>query len=74
MVEAFAAEDRQPPEETHSPELVGRAVAHVLADPAVLELSGTGAQAATYATRYGFADVDGRHIEPFTLPETIGLS
>ncbi len=74
VVEAFAAEGRQPPEETHSPELVGRAVAHVLADPAVLELSGTGAQAATYATRYGFADVDGRHIEPFTLPETIGLS
>jgi NAD(P)-dependent dehydrogenase (short-subunit alcohol dehydrogenase family) len=68
VVDAFAAGGAQPPEETHSPEFVGRAVAHLLADPGVMELSGSGAQAAVYARRYGFRDVDGREIEPFVLP------
>jgi NAD(P)-dependent dehydrogenase (short-subunit alcohol dehydrogenase family) len=67
VVAAFAAEGREPPEETHSPELVGRAVAHILADPDVLELSGSGAQAATYAARYGFTDADDRRVEPFRI-------
>jgi NAD(P)-dependent dehydrogenase (short-subunit alcohol dehydrogenase family) len=69
VVQAFAAEDREPPSETHSPEFPGRAVAMVLADPSVMELTGTGAQAATLGRRYGFSDVDGRQIEPFVLPE-----
>jgi NAD(P)-dependent dehydrogenase (short-subunit alcohol dehydrogenase family) len=69
VVDAFAAEGMEPPPETHSPEFVGRAVAHVLADPEVLTLSGTGAQAATYAERYGFTDVDGRAIACFAMPE-----
>jgi NAD(P)-dependent dehydrogenase (short-subunit alcohol dehydrogenase family) len=69
VVEAFAAQGTEPPPETHSPELVGRAVAHLLADPAVLDLSGSGAQAATYAERYGFTDVDGRTIARFAMPE-----
>ena len=69
MVAAFAAGGMEPPPETHSPEFVGRAVAHVAADPDVLGLSGTGAQAATYAERYGFTDVDGRTIAPFLMPE-----
>lgn len=73
VVEAFAAGGRRPPEETHSPEFVGRAVAHVLADPDAAALSGTGAQAATYARRYGFRDVDGREITPFVLPEEYRL-
>ena len=70
VVDAFAAGGAEPPETTHSPELVGRAVAHLLADPEVLELSGTGAQAAAFAARYGFTDVDGRTLEPFRLTES----
>ena len=69
VVSAFAAEGMEPPEGTHSPEYVGRAVAHLAADPELMHLSGTGAQAATYAQRYGFADVDGRIIAPFAMPE-----
>jgi NAD(P)-dependent dehydrogenase (short-subunit alcohol dehydrogenase family) len=69
VVAAFAAGGMEPPEETHSPEFVGRAVAHVAADPDVMSLSGTGALAATYAERYGFTDVDGRTIEVFEMPE-----
>jgi NAD(P)-dependent dehydrogenase (short-subunit alcohol dehydrogenase family) len=67
VVDAYAAEGAEPPEATHSPEFVGRAVAHVLADPDVLALSGTGAQAAAYAERYGFTDVDERVIAPFRV-------
>jgi NAD(P)-dependent dehydrogenase (short-subunit alcohol dehydrogenase family) len=68
VVDAYVAEGAEPPPETHSPEFVGRAVAHVVADPNVLTLSGTGAQAATYAERYGFTDVDGRTIARFAMP------
>jgi NAD(P)-dependent dehydrogenase (short-subunit alcohol dehydrogenase family) len=67
VVDAYAAEGKEPPPETHSPEFVGRAVVHLLRDPDVLTLSGTGAQAATYAERYGFTDVDGRRIERFLV-------
>jgi NAD(P)-dependent dehydrogenase (short-subunit alcohol dehydrogenase family) len=73
VVEAFAKEGAEPPPETHSPEFVGRAIAAVLADPERLALSGTGAQAATFARRYGFADVDGREIAPFALPDEYRL-
>ena len=69
VLNAFASAGMDPPSETHSPEFVGRAVAHVAADPNVLQLSGTGAQAATYAERYGFEDVDGRAIAVFRMPE-----
>ena len=58
---------------THSPEFVGRAIAHLLADEDVLGQTGTGAQAAVYAKRYGFRDVDGRGIEPFVMPEEYRL-
>jgi NAD(P)-dependent dehydrogenase (short-subunit alcohol dehydrogenase family) len=68
VVDAFAAEGMEPPPDSHSPEYVGRAVAYVASDPEVLALSGTGAQAATYAKRYGFTDVDGRTFEPFAMP------
>jgi NAD(P)-dependent dehydrogenase (short-subunit alcohol dehydrogenase family) len=69
VVSAFAAEGMEPPEATHSPEYVGRAVVHLFADPELIALSGTGAQAATYGERYGFTDVDGRAIEPFAMAE-----
>jgi NAD(P)-dependent dehydrogenase (short-subunit alcohol dehydrogenase family) len=74
VVAAFAAEGAQPPPETHSPEFVGRAVASLLADPDHIDLSGAGAQAAVLARRYGFADVDGREIAPFALPDEYRLS
>ncbi|MBJ7598701.1 MAG: oxidoreductase [Candidatus Nephthysia bennettiae] len=73
VVEAFAAEGREPPPETHSPEFVGRAVACLLADPELMELSGSGVQAATLAQRYGFRDTDGREIAHFVLPEEYRL-
>jgi len=74
VVDAFAQQGAEPPPETHSPEFVGRAVAAVLADPDPMRLSGTGAQAADLARRYGFADVDGRTIAPFALPEELRLT
>ena len=76
VVEAFAKHGAKPPPETHSPEYVGRAIAHVLAEPDEdrIRLSGTGAQAATLARRYGFADVDGRTVAPFALPDSFRLS
>jgi NAD(P)-dependent dehydrogenase (short-subunit alcohol dehydrogenase family) len=74
VVDAFAEQGAEPPPETHSPEFVGRAVAAVLADPDPMRLSGTGAQAADLARRYGFADVDGRTIAPFRLPDELRLS
>jgi NAD(P)-dependent dehydrogenase (short-subunit alcohol dehydrogenase family) len=74
VVEAFAQQGAEPPPETHSPEFVGRAVAHVLVDPDRMTLSGTGAQAATLARRYRFADVDGRTIASFALPDDFRLS
>jgi NAD(P)-dependent dehydrogenase (short-subunit alcohol dehydrogenase family) len=73
VVEAFAKQGAQPPPETHSPEYVGRAVGHVLADPDGMALTGSGAQAATLARRYGFADIDGREIAPFALPDEFRL-
>jgi NAD(P)-dependent dehydrogenase (short-subunit alcohol dehydrogenase family) len=69
VVDAFAAGGAEPPPNAHSPELVGRAVAAVAADPDVGSLSGSGAQVATYAERYGFTDVDGRSFERFVLPD-----
>jgi NAD(P)-dependent dehydrogenase (short-subunit alcohol dehydrogenase family) len=74
VIAAFAAQGSEPPPETHSPEFVGRAVASVLADPDVMDLSGTGAQAAVLARRYGFADVDARTVAPFKLPDGYRLS
>ena len=74
VVAAFAAGEAEPPPETHSPEYVGRAVAHLAADPEVHTFSGGGAQAATYAERYGFTDVDRRTIAPFAMPEANRLS
>jgi hypothetical protein len=66
---AFAAANMEPPRLAHSPEYVGRAVAHLTADPDVRTLSGEGFQVATLADRYRFVDVDGRSFEPFLMPE-----
>jgi hypothetical protein len=38
-----------------------------------MRFTGSGAQAATYARRYGSTDVDGRVIEPFVSPDKYRL-
>jgi NAD(P)-dependent dehydrogenase (short-subunit alcohol dehydrogenase family) len=68
VVAAFAAAGTEPPEVTHSPEYVGRAVAHVAADPGALELTGRTEQVTWYASRYAFTDLDGRRFDAFRMP------
>jgi NAD(P)-dependent dehydrogenase (short-subunit alcohol dehydrogenase family) len=53
---------------TESPEYVGRAVAHLAADPARLARSGSILTAGELAREYGFTDVDGSQPEAFRLP------
>jgi NAD(P)-dependent dehydrogenase (short-subunit alcohol dehydrogenase family) len=69
VVAAFAAEGMEPPEVAHSSEYVGRAVVSVAADPDARSLSGACLQTARLGERYGFADVDGRTITPYRLPD-----
>jgi NAD(P)-dependent dehydrogenase (short-subunit alcohol dehydrogenase family) len=73
VIAAFASGGQEPPPETHSPEFVGRGVAKLAADPARMQHSGSGAQAADLARRYGFTDVDGREITPFVMPDRLRL-
>lgn len=73
VAEAFAKGGQRPPPETHSPELPGRAIAGLLADPELMSLSGRGIQAAELAARYGFPDTDGRMIAPFALPDELAF-
>ena len=49
-------------------------VASLLDDRGVMAFSGTGAQAAVHAPRYGVTDVDGRAVAPFALPDEYRLS
>jgi NAD(P)-dependent dehydrogenase (short-subunit alcohol dehydrogenase family) len=51
--------------QTHSPEYAGRAVAALVADPAVIGKSGRLVQAAELGSEYGFADLDGRPVPLF---------
>lgn len=52
---------------TESPRYLGRAVAALAADPAVMQRSGAVHRVADLARAYGFTDVDGRQVEPFEL-------
>jgi NAD(P)-dependent dehydrogenase (short-subunit alcohol dehydrogenase family) len=54
---------------TESPRYVGRAVAALAADPAVMAKSGGIHRAADLAVEYGFTDIDGRLVPPFELGE-----
>ena len=54
--------------QTESPEYLGRAVAHLAADPDRLTRSGELLTAGDLARAYGFTDVDGSQPEPFTIP------
>ena len=53
---------------TESPEYLGRAIAHLAADPQRMERSGELLTAGDLARVYGFTDVDGSRPEPFRLP------
>jgi NAD(P)-dependent dehydrogenase (short-subunit alcohol dehydrogenase family) len=52
---------------TESPRYLGRAVAALAADPNVFEKTGRVLLVGDLAREYGFTDVDGRVIPPFTL-------
>jgi NAD(P)-dependent dehydrogenase (short-subunit alcohol dehydrogenase family) len=52
---------------SESPQFLGRAVAHLAADPLVGDRNGAVLVAAALAREYGFTDVDGRQPEPLTL-------
>ncbi len=63
-----------PAQVVHSPEYVGRAVAHLSADPQVMEESGKRLAVGDLAVRYGFTDVDGRQPPAFKLEGSITLA
>ncbi len=56
---------------TETPEYVGRAVAALAGDPRVLRKSGRAFHAGELARGYGFTDVDGRRVPPFTVPKMV---
>jgi hypothetical protein len=45
-------------------------VAALAADPKVMLKSGRAFRAGELAREYGFTDVDGRHVPPFTVPKS----
>ncbi len=52
--------------QTESPEYVGRAVARLAADPKVMKKSGRAFQSGELAREYGFPDLDGRQVPPWS--------
>jgi dehydrogenase/reductase SDR family protein 1 len=54
---------------SESPQLIGRAVAALAADPGVIEKTGTVLVAASLAQEYGFTDIDGKTPKPLTVGE-----
>lgn len=63
---------RPSPEEfdkTESVEYIGRAVVALCLDPRVSEKSGTVCLVGDLSREYGFTDVDGRQVPPFTIPD-----
>lgn len=52
---------------SESPQFIGRAVAHLAADPNVMEKTGKVVVAAALAEEYGFTDIDGKTPRPLTL-------
>ena len=73
VTESFAKGGAEPPPETHSVELPGRAVAGLAADDGRMAFSGRGVQVAELAARYGYEDTDGRTIAPFALPDDLAF-
>jgi len=58
---------------TESPEYIGRAVAHLAADPENSRYTGQALSVAELARSYGFTDVDGRQPPAFVMPEGMAL-
>jgi len=56
-----------PLDRTESPEYIGRAVAALVADPAVMARSGSILYVGNLAREYGFTDIDGRYVPVFTV-------
>jgi NAD(P)-dependent dehydrogenase (short-subunit alcohol dehydrogenase family) len=54
---------------TESPRYLGRAVAALAGDAAVLHKTGRVLRVADLAAEYGFTDIDGRRVPPFELDE-----
>lgn len=63
-----------PAQVVHSPEYVGRAIAHLAADPDALVHSGQQVAVGDLAQRYGFTDLDGRQPPAFRLEGRITLA
>lgn len=57
---------------TETPEYVGRAVVALATDRRVMRKSGRAFRAGELAREYGFTDVDGRRVPPFTVPARMG--
>jgi NAD(P)-dependent dehydrogenase (short-subunit alcohol dehydrogenase family) len=53
-------------EKTESPRYAGRAVVALASDPGVLDRSGRMYEVGELAREYGFTDIDGRQVEPFS--------
>lgn len=54
---------------SESPQFIGRAVAALAGDPAIMAKSGTVQVAAQVALDYGFGDIDGKQPRPLTVAE-----
>jgi NAD(P)-dependent dehydrogenase (short-subunit alcohol dehydrogenase family) len=63
-----------PAQVVHSPQYVGRAVAHLCTDPELTDLSGRRLAVGDLAARYGFTDVDGRQPPAFKLEGRMTLA
>jgi NAD(P)-dependent dehydrogenase (short-subunit alcohol dehydrogenase family) len=63
-----------PSQVAHSPEYVGRAVAHLAADEGVMGLSGQRLAVGDLAEKYGFTDTDGRRLPAFKLEGRMSLA
>jgi NAD(P)-dependent dehydrogenase (short-subunit alcohol dehydrogenase family) len=71
---AWALLGEGPAQVVHSPEYVGRAVAHLAGDPDIMACSGDVLAVGDLAQRYGFTDIDGRQPPPFVLEGRITLA
>ena len=63
-----------PAKVAHSPEYVGRAIAHLAADENVIELTGSRLAVGDLAEKYAFNDTDGRRIPAFKLEGRMSLA
>jgi NAD(P)-dependent dehydrogenase (short-subunit alcohol dehydrogenase family) len=56
---------------SESPEYTGRAVAALAGDPRLMRRSGKAFHVGELAREYGFTDIDGRRVPPFTMRESL---